>query len=60
MLSCCTIEPPSGSSCCARKMSDQFINAGFSVEKQFPFIPASSVHLDSTDAAKIPTMRSQK
>jgi hypothetical protein len=50
---------PSGSSCSLHKDERLIHNAGFSVRKQFLIIPASSVHLDPTDAAKSHKMRLQ-
>jgi hypothetical protein len=50
MLSSSNSKPTSGSSRCARKTNDQFIMLDVSVKKVH-IVPASSVHLDSTDAA---------
>jgi hypothetical protein len=47
-------EPASGPSRRTRKTNDKFVNAGSSsiVRTIHMFVPASSVHLDPTDAAK--------
>jgi hypothetical protein len=51
-VTCSNTEPTSGSSVLRQKDERPIHTAGFSIEKkQYPFIPASSVHLDLTDAA---------